>query len=352
MGISKLDYGNVFILLISGALFTSYFGGIIAKNIGIKNLLIFGLCISCISMGLFSLESLFLQEVGLSYPVLMLILFFLGTGYGAMMTSLCTYFSHRKGSFNNLFIALGMGACISPLLFKICQALGFWWVAPLLIASTLALLCIFVLFLFPNPDKRSPIAAFSIQCLSQKRGLLLFAGMTVFYAMCETLFSTWGIIFLKQDREITDLVASCALFFFWLFVMLGRFIIGGTERRCIKGIFMALGLLLAIACFAAGLSSSTASTLITFSLAGLGCSNLQPMIYQFCQKHFEGQQMAIRGMLNGMYIIGYGLSAAGVACVERRAQISFASLFIGVGILLIMSVIILTRNRKALKALS
>ena len=40
MNLSKLDYGNVFILLISGALFTSYFAGVIAKNIGVKNLLL------------------------------------------------------------------------------------------------------------------------------------------------------------------------------------------------------------------------------------------------------------------------------------------------------------------------
>jgi MFS family permease len=352
MGLSKLDYGNVFILLISGALFTSYFGGIIAKNIGIKNLLIFGLCMSSISMGLFSLESLFLQKVGLSYPVLMLILFFLGTGYGAMMTSLSTYFLHRKGLFQNLFIALGMGACISPLLFKVCLTLGVWWAAPLVVACTLALLTIFVLFLFPKPDKRSPIATFSLQCIAQKRGLLLFVGMTVFYGICETLFSTWGIVFLKQDKGISELVASYSLFFFWFFVMLGRFVIAGYARLSLKKIFIALGVMLAIACIAAGLSSSTASVLIIFSLAGLGCSSLLPLIYQCCQKHLEGREMAISGMLGGMYIIGYGLSAAGVACIERRAQISFASVFIAVGILLIISIIILTWNRKAIKALS
>jgi len=352
MGLSKLDYGNVFILLISGALFTSYFGGIIGKNIGIKNLLIFGLCMSCISMGLFSLESLFLQEVGLSYPVLMLILFFLGTGYGAMMTSLSTYFSQRKGSSQNLFIPLGMGSCISPLLFEICQNIGIWWAAPLLVATSLALLSIFVFFLFPKPDRRSPIAAFSVNCLIQNRQLLLFAGMTVFYGMCETLFSTWGIIFVKQDKGISDLIASYALFFFWLFVMLGRFALAGTARVNLKKMFISLVVMLAIACIAAGISSSTTSILIAFCLAGLGCSSLLPLIYQYCQKLFEGQEMAISGMLGGMYVIGYGLSAAGVACVERRAQISFTSVFIGVGTLLIMCIVTLSWNRKASKALS
>ena len=148
------------------------------------------------------------------------------------------------------------------------------------------------------------------------------------------------------------MIASYALFFFWLFVMLGRFALAGTARVNLKKMFISLVVMLAIACIAAGISSSTTSILIAFCLAGLGCSSLLPLIYQYCQKLFEGQEMAISGMLGGMYVIGYGLSAAGVACVERRAQISFTSVFIGVGTLLIMCIVTLSWNRKASKALS
>ncbi|MCX6990698.1 MAG: hypothetical protein NTX49_06530 [Chlamydiae bacterium] len=351
MGLSKLDYGNVFILLISGALFTSYFGGVIAKNTGTKNLLIFGLCMSSISMGLFSLESLFLQEVGLSYPVLMLILFFLGTGYGAMMTSLATDFLTRKRSAQHLFTTLGMGACISPLLFKVCQTLELWWVAPLLLASSLALLSILVFLLFPKPDKSGSIAAFSLKCLTQKKGLILLAGMTVFYGICETLFSTWGIVFLMQDKALSNPISSYALFFFWFFVMLGRFIPLGAARLKPKTTLIASSLMLAIGCIAAGLSSSTSFILISFCLAGLGCSRLLPLMHQSGQKIFAGQEMAVSGMLSGMYIIGYGLAASGVACIERRTQISFTSLFIGVGILVLITCsTILWSSRKRILA--
>ena len=351
MGLSKLDYGNIFILLISGALFTAYFGGIIAKNTGIKNLLIFGLCISCISMGLFSLESLFLHEVGLSYPVLILVLFFLGVGYGSIMTSLSTYFlAIKEGSLQNLFKVFAMGACISPLLFMISQSLGLWWVAPLLLAISFALLAPFVFFLFPKTDKNAPIAAFSLKCLTQKKGLLLFASITVIYGVCETLFSTWGVVFLRQDKGVCDSFANYCLFLFWFFITLGRFIAVNSKTPNHKTIFTALSLILAVGFITMALSSSTASILIAFSLAGLGCSTLLPLLYKSCQKLFIGQEIAISGMLGGMYIIGYGLAAAGVASVEKRGEVSFTSLFIGGGILILTTCVCgLSLYRKRLK---
>ena len=351
MNLSKLDYGNVFILLISGALFTSYFAGVIAKNIGVKNLLIFGLSMSCISMGLFSLESLFLHQVGLSYPTLILVLFFLGMGYGAMMTSLSTYFLIvKQGSIENLFKVFAMGACISPLLFMICQPLGIWWVAPLLLATSLGILTILVFILFPKPDKTTPTAAFSLKCLTKKKGILLIASITVIYGACETLFTNWGIVFLTQDKGECASFASYCLFLFWFFIMLGRFI-GATIPK--KKIIIGFPLILTIGFIGVALSSSSNLILITSSLAGLGCSALLPLFYKFSQNLFKKEEIAICGMLAGMYIIGYSLAAAGVASVEKRGEVSFTALFIGGGIIVLIAYAIgLGYYRKWLKSIS
>lgn len=334
MQLSKLDYGNLFIVMISGSLFTSYFAGNAVKKTGVKDVLLFGVIITAVSMGLFSLEKLFLHETTISYSLLMWVMFFLGCGFGSLLTSLSTYAfrcfsSASETPLTALYIVLSIGSALGPLLFTLFLSLDMWWMAPLMTASALIILGIFSMAFFPKVKEAGAIVSFSISSLPPKKIFWVFALLALLYGLCETLIGTWGTVFLEQDKEIAIPVANYALSLFWLSISAGRILISvfrsnvsNTILFCLLPLFMMLGFI-----FIAK-ASSQFSLLLAFSFTGLGCSGFLPLILSVSQKVLPKTMPAIAGAVSGLYIIGYGLASSGMASLERRSGLPLSALFI------------------------
>lgn len=354
MHLSKLDYGNLFILLISGALFVSYFAGNIVKKIGLRSLLIFGVIMTASSMALLSLENLVLHEITFSYSLLMWVLFFLGCGFGALFTCLATYAchffsSHSETPLTALYIVLSIGCAIGPLLFTLCLSLSIWWMAPLLTAVTLTFIGILSNSNLPRPKDSSPIVQFSMAHFPKGKLFLVLAALSLLYGLCETLISTWGTVFLNQERGMSIPLANYALSIFWLSIAAGRILLSVYRYKlnpkvvvCILPLLLILGFLLIAK------TSCHGYTILSFSLAGLGCSGLLPLLLSLSQRISKEIALLI-GILSGFYIIGYGLASSGMASVERRSGMNLSSLFILGGafaaVLAIMAFIAARRKR-------
>ena len=67
--------------------------------------------------------------------------------------------------------------------------------------------------------------------------------------------------------------------------------------------------------------------LVTFALAGLGCSALLPLAISFGQKEFVTITASVAGGLIAFYQIGYGLAAFGVGPLETWAGLTLSTVY-------------------------
>ena len=77
------QYGALFLPMFLGAIFASFFGGSMAKKIGIKSVFAMGQTCNILSMILFASTNLFLYNPSLAFPLFLILMLFLGLGFGA-----------------------------------------------------------------------------------------------------------------------------------------------------------------------------------------------------------------------------------------------------------------------------
>jgi predicted MFS family arabinose efflux permease len=74
-------------------------------------------------------------------------------------------------------------------------------------------------------------------------------------------------------------------------------------------------------------SGSPALGVLTFGLAGLGCSALLPLTISFGEEELTAMAAAVAGYLIAFYQVGYGLAAFGVGPLEQHAGLSMRAIF-------------------------
>jgi len=120
-----------------------------------------------------------------------------------------------------------------------------------------------------------------------------------------------------------------ALAVFWGTVAGGRLLFAVVERwipeRCT---YQMLPFAVAMALIAAALIPRSASALgvLTFGLAGLGCSALLPLTISSAQKELTAISASVAGGLITLYQIGYGIAAFGVGPI-RELGVSLKIIF-------------------------
>jgi predicted MFS family arabinose efflux permease len=126
--------------------------------------------------------------------------------------------------------------------------------------------------------------------------------------------------------------ASMALTLFWVTVTGGRVLFAVIEKWCPqRWTYRALPLLLALAFVATAAAPKAHPTLaiLSFGLAGLGCSALLPLVISFGQEELTTMTASVAGGMIGFYQMGYGMAAFGVGPLQTWAGLSLAGIYRG-----------------------
>jgi fucose permease len=228
--------------------------------------------------------------------------------------------------------------------------LGIWWGLPVLAGVLLIGLLVFSLGL--------PLRAGAMETAAQGKLALpsrfwVFAAFALLYGIVETLNGNWATIYMSQDLGATTTEASLALTAFWGMVTAGRVLFAVIARRFpARRAYHLLPFVVMIAfVILASLPPGSPNLgILTFGLAGLGCSALLPLTISFGQEALIAIAAAVAGGLIAFYQMGYGIAAFGVGPLEEYAGLSLSTIYgLAAGVALILAALsfVVTRHNPA-----
>ena len=352
------QYGTLFLPMFIGAIFASFFGGSIAKKIGIKSVFVIGQIFNILSMLLFAGSNLFLHNSAFSLPLFLTLMLCLGLGFGAALTALNAFAffffpSRPKTALTALHSCLGIGAAIGPTMFAFFLKHGVWWYDGIWIGTLYFLLLAAVLINFPNPHHLATQKKGRSQLPLSSLALWGFITIALLYGICETTFGNWGTIFLHAGKHLSLMSSDFALSLFWGILTLGRiltvllsFVMPTRYIYCSLPPIMLLSLII--------LYPAVTETLllVSFSLAGLGCSAMLPLTIGFAQERFSTIAPLISGIMIGVYMLGFGLASQGVGLIYKFFHLAYSMLFASLSgpiIVLFALCLIVTHHKKQIR---
>lgn len=315
--LSSTQYGALFIPQVLLAILASAFGSRLARRIGLRGVLLLGLCADLLSMALLSASAL-LAGTAAAFALLCIATGALGLGFGAAVMALNTliegFFPHRADAAVLLLNALlGAGTALAPLLVALFTALGMWWLLPLLVALMLAVLL--------SGTLRAPLRLPSRPASATGRlppRFWYYAAAAVLYGVAETMCGNWSTLYLTTERGVPAGRAALALAAFWMMVTLGRLLVAALERMiATRWIYLALPVLLAVVFQVVAHADRVVVGVVAFAAAGLACSALLPLSISLAGREFPDLTAMTSGALIAYYQVGYGLAAFGVGPLHQ-----------------------------------
>jgi predicted MFS family arabinose efflux permease len=171
------------------------------------------------------------------------------------------------------------------------------------------------------------------------------------YGVCETMNGNWAVPYMTKHFGASASMASLALAIFWSMVTAGRILFAAIEKWFPEKIVcLVLPFVVAVAFVASACVPKNNSFLgiLTFALAGLGCSALLPLTISFGQKELKTIAASVAGGLIAFYQIGYGIAAFGVGPLQTWAGLDLNIIYGGTAfVALAMSVLSLVVTRKS-----
>jgi FHS family glucose/mannose:H+ symporter-like MFS transporter len=326
-GLSSTQYGAMFIPQVVLAILASAFGPRLAHRVGLRGVLLLGLCGDLAAMMLLALSPL-LMGTPAAFILLCIATGALGLGFGATVMALNTlvegFFPTRAdGAVLTLNALLGLGTALAPLLVALFTGFGIWWALPLLMTLLVAALLAGTL--------RAPLQL-PYEAASTDAGLpsrfWIYAAAILLYGVVETLSGNWATLYLSTQRGVSVQDASFALTAFWVMVTAGRVLIAFIDRIIpARWIYVGLPVLLAAAFQVAALADGATAGIIGFGAAGLACSAFLPLSISFGGGEFPRQAAMMSGALIAFYQIGYGVAAFGVGPLRQLAGLDYAAVF-------------------------
>lgn len=327
--LTSTQYGVMFMPQVALAILASASGSRLAPKIGIRGVLLLGLCGDLVAMALLSASPL-LMDSPTAFALLCVATGALGFGFGATVMSLNAlvegFFPATVNSAVLVLNALlGVGTALAPLLVALFIGLGVWWALPLLSAGLLILLVSGTLrgsFRLPY-DAAEPARRLS-------RRLWIYAIASLLYGIVETLSGNWAILYLTTERAVPVQDASFALTAFWVMVTVGRVVFAYLDRVIpARWLYVALPVLLAGAFQLAAHATGALSGIVGFGTAGLACSAFLPLSISFGGKEFPRQTAMVSGTLIAVYQVGYGVAAFGVGPLRQFSNLAYSSIISG-----------------------
>ena len=221
---------------------------------------------------------------------------------------------------------LGLGTALAPLLVAVFVGLDFWWGLPVLAGAALAgILAASLRLPLTIAPGREPGGTGAPTPIPPR--FWVYAAFAVCYGICETMNGNWATLDMK-DLGASTTQASLAL------QPSGR--VSPSDACCSPPCSAGCRRVCPTArcrccssrCSSRPRSSLTTSPLaiLTFGLAGLGCSALLPLSISLGQGELAVMGTAVAGGVVASYQVGYGIAAFGAGPLQS-AGIDLPALF-------------------------
>lgn len=325
--LSSTQYGSIFIPQVLLAILASAVGARLARRLGLRGVLLVGLCADLLSMALLTISALLVGTVA-AFALLCIATGALGFGFGAAVMALNTFVEgffpyNADAAVLMLNALLGVGTALAPALVASFTGLGIWWGLPLLVVLLLVVLLSSTL----RAGLQLPYNPASAAGRLPAR-FWVYAVAAALYGVAETLCGNWSTLYLTTERSVPAGRAAFALTAFWISVTLGRLLVATLERVvAARWIYLALPILLAVVFQVVAHADSAIVGIVAFTAAGLACSALLPFGISFAGEEFPNMTALMSGALIAFYQVGYGLAAFGVGPLHQLAGWPLSSVF-------------------------
>lgn len=323
---SDAQYGFLYLPMITCAILSSLSAAALVHRLAMKTLLVAGMFSYALTQALLALS-----YPTQSYALVVLSISILGIGFGLTGTAVnffpTQFFPlHRDAAIIFVHAAFGVGATLAPVLLHFVEQTISWVAYPTAVAGLMSLLGMRAYTLPLPANIPAPRAARAVRALPI--GLWLFCAIAVLYALAESTFANWAVIFLQEAKHLSSSVAQTALSLFWLALTVGRIAASilarklGTER-----LYLAHLPIIAIAFALAFYSEAESVLLVCFFLAGLGCSAFFPLNVSLAMKYFPEQAAQTSGLMSAFVMLGIGIAAFGIAPLRALFDLEQIYLF-------------------------
>jgi fucose permease len=342
--LSTTAYGLMFVPQVVLAITAAALSPVWARRWSLQRVLQAGLVANCLAMLLLVLSQV-LSTTAAAYPILLCATGALGFGFGCTVPALNTFAARldparQDRSVLTLNALLGTGTALAPLLIALFLALGAWWLLPVLAAVALAG---FIVAAVRTPLDAGPAPQ---QRVSGARVRLpgrfwWYAAAVLLYGICETLFGNWSSVYLTGERGLSAQTASLALAAFWACVTIGRVIVAGlTSKVPATAVYLTLPVLIALSSVAVAVAGKGVTAVLAYAAAGFACSAMLPLSLSLAGQEFPRLGATSSGELIAGYQVGYGITAFGVAPLERITGIGLAGIYlVGAGVAVALTIV-------------
>jgi MFS family permease len=340
-GLSNTQYGTMFLPQVVTAITGALLGGRLAQRFGTKRVFLAGLVADLASMALLIVSQFFTSDQPVAYGLLLAATACLGAGFGLTapaINALTAAFHPDRVDASVLVLnaLLGLGTALAPVFVAIFVGLGFWWGLPVM-SSVLLLILIAVsagLPLRAGAREQAREQAAAGRAAGIPRLFWVFAAFAVLYGFCETMNGNWSQLDMTKDLHASTTQASFALTAFWGMVTVGRILFAMIQhwfppQRTYRVLpFLLAVMFVVIAVLPTG---TPVAGIVSFALAGFGCSALLPLTISFGQEQLLTMGASVAGAVIAFYQVGYGIAAFGTgplvdAGVGLHALFGFAAI--------------------------
>ncbi|MBV9919447.1 MAG: MFS transporter [Pseudonocardia sp.] len=332
---SSSAYGALFLPQVITAIAGSLLGSGLARRYGAKRVYLAGLAANLVSMGLLVASVPFTDDHALAYRLLLVATACLGIGFGLTVPVLNTFTAvfHPNAVDRSVLVLnalLGLGTALAPCFVAVFVGFGFWWGLPVL--STVLLAGVLLVSRPLSWHTGSTIGSSTDTAMRPPipGRFALYAAFAVLYGICETLNGNWSQLYMTTEVRASATVAAVTLAVFWGAVTAGR-VLFALIQRCLPSRYLYRMLpFVGIAAFlvtAALPEGYSVAGVLTFGLAGLGCSALLPLTISFSQEDLVTLSAATAGLVLAAYQVGYGVAAFGAGPL-RDAGVSLPTVFV------------------------
>ena len=354
--LSSMEYGGMFVPQAAMAIISSLLGAALRKRLGTKRIYMMGLFANLLAMTLLVASRFVMGEHSLAYVILLVATACMGIGFGFTVPAVNTFaaaFFPKKVDRAVLVLnaLLGLGTALAPVFIALFVGLGIWWGLPVLVGSLILGLLLFSVTLTLNEGATAPAARAHKGKNKFPARFWMFAAFAMLYGVCETMNGNWGVPYMTKHFGASAAIASLALAIFWSMVTAGRILFAAIEKwfpeRMVCRVlpFVVAAAIVATACVP---KTSSFLGILTFALAGLGCSALLPLTISFGQKELTTIAASAAGGLIAFYQIGYGIAAFGVGPLQTWAGLDLNVIFGGTAIVaLAMAAVSFVVTRKS-----
>ena len=358
--ITDQQYGLLFLPQIVAAVGVTWFFKPILNRWGTEKVLFLAYLFNGILLFFLWMTNLVPTHNEMSFLFLLACNLFLGLGFGLMVSvlnllSVDLFPEKRDSILAGLHAFLGIGAAVSPLLVNWSYERESWVLS---VWAALVLVAFLATGSFFSRAGRSQWDGSATQIPGEKKenskesmppGIVLFLTVIFFYGVAESIVGNWSIVYLDQEKQFSQSVASVSLSTFWMFMTVGRLLASVLVLKIDpRYLYRFSPFFLAAALTANSLNQHESLSVFLYVAIGLGCSYFFPLSISLSSRYFEAWKERLASLAIAALMLGVGVGSSVVGFLRDAGIVNLSQAFLGamIGILFVAAIAFwLTRHK-------